>query len=209
MVKIFKDDEGSYNSWRNKHLDGFVLNTTRNKSISYLVLHRSGCQKISKPAPGMASNPFTGRGYIKICADSIRALERWIQEIGGRGFTKECKRCMRISSRDVGFDTEVKQSITDSPEKRRARLAMAPKKPRFRYIEQKNFIRNPDVIEEVLWRARGRCEKCKKEAPFKRSEDGSPYLEVHHRKTLADGGEDTVQNAEALCPNCHRQKHYG
>ncbi|HVG57635.1 MAG TPA: HNH endonuclease [Hyalangium sp.] len=37
---------------------------------------------------------------------------------------------------------------------------------------------------------------------------GSPYLEVHHKKFLARGGVDTVKNARALCPNCHRKVHY-
>nr|WP_275041241.1 HNH endonuclease signature motif containing protein [Halomonas meridiana] len=46
-------------------------------------------------------------------------------------------------------------------------------------------------------------------APFNRKSDGSPYLEVHHRKPLAEGGDDTVANAIALCPNCHRAAHYG
>ena len=26
---------------------------------------------------------------------------------------------------------------------------------------------------------------------------------------LADGGADTVENAIAVCPNCHRELHYG
>jgi 5-methylcytosine-specific restriction enzyme A len=39
--------------------------------------------------------------------------------------------------------------------------------------------------------------------------DGTPFLEVHHLRTLADGGSDRVSNAVALCPNCHRQMHYG
>ena len=77
------------------------------------------------------------------------------------------------------------------------------------YVEQKVFVRNPDVVAEVLWRATGVCEKCKKRAPFKNRKDGSPYLEAHHLKTLADGGEDTVENAMALCPNCHRKAHHG
>lgn len=36
-----------------------------------------------------------------------------------------------------------------------------------------------------------------------------PTLEVHHLRRLADGGSDTVANAVALCPNCHREIHYG
>jgi 5-methylcytosine-specific restriction protein A len=42
-----------------------------------------------------------------------------------------------------------------------------------------------------------------------RSKDGMPYLEVHHVKQLKDGGSDRIDNAVALCPNCHRKAHYG
>ncbi|WP_409033890.1 HNH endonuclease [Pseudomonas sp. JUb42] len=27
--------------------------------------------------------------------------------------------------------------------------------------------------------------------------------------SIADGGLDTLENAVALCPNCHRASHYG
>ena len=70
------------------------------------------------------------------------------------------------------------------------------------------FRRNHDVIAEVLERASGKCELCKKPAPFIKKLSGEPYLEVHHRIRLADGGDDTVENATALCPNCHRHEHY-
>jgi 5-methylcytosine-specific restriction endonuclease McrA len=39
--------------------------------------------------------------------------------------------------------------------------------------------------------------------------DGAYYLEVHHIIPLSENGEDSVDNAIALCPNCHRQEHYG
>ena len=32
---------------------------------------------------------------------------------------------------------------------------------------------------------------------------------VRNKIFLSNDGEDTVENAEALCPNCHREKHYG
>lgn len=65
------------------------------------------------------------------------------------------------------------------------------------------------MAAEVLDRATGKCERCDQPAPFRRASDGSPYLEVHHRKPLAANGEDTVENALALCPNCHRELHFG
>ena len=61
----------------------------------------------------------------------------------------------------------------------------------------------------MLLRANGVCELCGKAAPFARRIDGSPYLEVHHRVMLSDDGDDTVENAVAACPNCHREEHYG
>jgi 5-methylcytosine-specific restriction enzyme A len=33
------------------------------------------------------------------------------------------------------------------------------------------------------------------------------YLECHHIVWLAEGGEDTIANTVALCPNCHRKMH--
>jgi 5-methylcytosine-specific restriction enzyme A len=71
------------------------------------------------------------------------------------------------------------------------------------------FKRNPDVVIEVLNRVNDFCEHCNKVAPFLRAKDGSPYLEVHHTLPLSDGGKDIVENAVALCPNCHRKAHYG
>lgn len=71
-----------------------------------------------------------------------------------------------------------------------------------------SFDRNPDVVAEILIRAKGHCEDCKNPAPLNRRSDNSPYLEVHHIKRLSDGGEDTVADAVALCPNCHRRAHY-
>jgi len=104
---------------------------------------------------------------------------------------------------------QLKASSQRSPTERRKRLLRANKQPRSIEVTTTVFIRNSDVIEEVLLRADGHCERCKVSAPFPRASDGSPYLEVHHRKRLADGGEDTTKNALALCPNCHRQAHYG
>ena len=106
------------------------------------------------------------------------------------------------------FHEQVKNSLTD-PEARRSRLRKAQSQPKVSHTYQIVFQRNPDVVAEVLERANGICESCNMPAPFNRSSNGTPYLEVHHITFLADGGRDTVDNAEALCPNCHRRKHHG
>jgi len=107
------------------------------------------------------------------------------------------------------FDEQVRRSLSTSSEARRLRLALAPIQPKKRLVLVEQFVRNPDVVAEVLLRAGHWCEKCKGKAPFLRRKDGSPYLEVHHIKQLSDEGGDTVENAIALCPNCHRFEHHG
>jgi hypothetical protein len=70
-----------------------------------------------------------------------------------------------------------------------------------------SYSRDTSVVAFVEDRARGICELCCEPAPFNRP-DGSPFLEVHHIVPLSEGGPDTVDNAAALCPNCHRACHY-
>jgi len=70
------------------------------------------------------------------------------------------------------------------------------------------YQRNSAVKAWILQQADGQCESCEQPAPF-RDFGGQPFLEVHHLRQLADGGSDTVANAVALCPNCHRELHYG
>lgn len=66
--------------------------------------------------------------------------------------------------------------------------------------------RSPYVAEHAKRRANGICQLCGNNAPFK-DKAGRPYLETHHIVWLARGGEDTIENTVALCPNCHRKMH--
>jgi hypothetical protein len=69
------------------------------------------------------------------------------------------------------------------------------------------YARDPQVRAAVMKRAKGRCELCG-ELGFKKS-DGSPYLESHHIIALAKDGADRMTNVIALCPNDHREAHFG
>ncbi|MFL2787133.1 MAG: HNH endonuclease [Paracoccaceae bacterium] len=75
-------------------------------------------------------------------------------------------------------------------------------------MTSEQIIRDPEVHAWVLNNSNWICESCNKPSPFLKS-DGSKYLEVHHLKRLADGGTDTIENAISVCPNCHRELHYG
>ena len=107
------------------------------------------------------------------------------------------------------FEAEINRSLADTDINRRARLAAAPSLPQLTYVINRSYARNPDVVAEVLEQANGIYGECQGDAPFNKRSNGRPYLEVHHRTQLSCGGEDTVENAVALCPNCHRKIHFG
>ena len=73
-------------------------------------------------------------------------------------------------------------------------------------VTTKVYKRDPEVSAYVKMRADGKCDMCGNDAPFI-DKKGNPYLEEHHVVRLADGGEDSIDNAVALCPNCHREIH--
>lgn len=114
-----------------------------------------------------------------------------------------------FSDVEKAFQQQVVESLNAKPEARRERLNNAAAKPKQLQVTSTVFVRNPDVVAETLIRANGICEGCKRPAPFLKKSDGLPYLEVHHKIRLADGGDDTVANTLALCPNCHRRYHFG
>ncbi|EXJ11258.1 putative restriction endonuclease [Nitrincola nitratireducens] len=116
---------------------------------------------------------------------------------------------VELAEMEAKFSEEVDKAILSSSTERLKRLSQANRLPCSVRVSTKVFLRNPDVVAEVLYRARGVCEKCGEKAPFSRRTDGSPYLEVHHKVRLADDGEDTLDNAIAVCPNCHRELHFG
>lgn len=68
--------------------------------------------------------------------------------------------------------------------------------------------RSRDVVQYALTRANGVCEYCTKPGPFEDMK-GNRFLEVHHIFRLSDDGPDAPENVAAICPNCHREAHFG
>jgi len=118
--------------------------------------------------------------------------------------------------------TQLKNSDTDlitagtTPEKptetldvlRIKALDAANMKPDKKSSAREYYERSASVAKYVLARAAGKCELCGKDASFMRR-DNTPYLEPHHILRLADEGPDHPDSIAALCPNCHREVHYG
>lgn len=76
-----------------------------------------------------------------------------------------------------------------------------------RDVTAKVYERCPKIRRFVLNRAKGRCEWCDEEG-FKTAA-GSIYLETHHVYPLSENGADNIDNVIGICPNDHRQAHYG
>lgn len=81
------------------------------------------------------------------------------------------------------------------------------KLPERRQVSVEIIDRSRLVRSKILLRAKGKCEWCGV-AGFLMS-NRNIYLETHHVKPLGDGGLDNESNVVALCPNHHREAHYG
>jgi len=142
-----------------------------------------------------------GRRWVKgllparnVGRNVIETLEAMVEEVEGRTFGKGAR-----------FNFQVEEML------RHPQLIIPPagnEHPESVPSEASHFLRDPAVVAWVLKTADGICECCGAHAPFSRG-DGTDYLEVHHIVRLADGGADTISNAVAVCPNCHRELHYG
>jgi len=219
-LALFMNKENQYFSWIRANPNGFVLNTTRHPDPKYMVRHRATCATVERYLGLAKPGAFTEREFIKVCSTNVSSLRRWAKANGANQFSAHCSHCKALDAQVAATaEDELENYYTAleaaaakasaDPEARRKRLASAPSKPKTMTIKARVFVRNPDVVAEVLARAGGQCEACNQPAPFLRGSDGSPYLEVHHRTSLVDDGDDTVENAEALCPNCHRKVHFG
>jgi 5-methylcytosine-specific restriction protein A len=126
-------------------------------------------------------------------ANNASIIERLISEVEGQELPKIAEFETLVQRYKAKKVLEKPQGITE------------PKKT---YSSVTSYVRDPKVKAWVLKEANGFCECCGKRAPFT-SAVGEPFLEVHHLRRLADRGADTIWNALALCPNCHREMHYG
>jgi len=149
--------------------------------------------------------------------DSKKAIE-YLLEIGTDDASLIANYIKKYENKEIldkdSFEREFQDQVRESTQtNRQVRLKKLKEvendTPKQVEVISVAFRRNADVVAEVLERAAGICEVCKKKAPFLRAKDNTPYLEVHHKVRLADGGKDNLDNAIALCPNCHRKLHFG
>ncbi|HCO7629558.1 TPA: HNH endonuclease [Escherichia coli] len=182
-------------------------NTRSNLAINTVNCNRShwDCNKVARRTDDINhryheyDRLFKRGNIFEIYQPSIHGIWELYQDQQG----KWCYRQVKSE-----FEEAV-ESAAKLPSSTRERiLATESKTPVLTEVTTRVYKRSPYVVAEVLLRANGKCQSCRCDAPFLK-EDGTPFLEVHHIEWLSKGGEDSVENAIVLCPNCHRQAHYG
>jgi 5-methylcytosine-specific restriction protein A len=106
-------------------------------------------------------------------------------------------------------DSEIifKAEVSKLQKRSQYKLPHGTKSPQRKDVTSTGYVRSPEVVAWILINANGKCESCHKEGPFITNNDDF-FLEVHHVRFLSEGGSDTIENAVATCPNCHRSFHY-
>ena len=73
-MEEFIDDDDGFITWLKAHMNGYVLNTSRQPNTRELVLHRATCAHL--PLHSTRGKAWTNQ-YIKICAPDISTLQQW------------------------------------------------------------------------------------------------------------------------------------
>ena len=91
----FKGQDEAYRQWLESHPEGFVINTNRDHSPGYMVLHRAKCRHISN-FQARTPGAFTERDFVKVCAIHAEHLQEWVK-LHGRPdgtFSSACGICL-------------------------------------------------------------------------------------------------------------------
>lgn len=141
---------------------------------------------------------FTRADYLAI-EKSLSVLEGY----GNRSAWAEVKRRIGLSDDDFykrlcsPTTSQVSNAIND----------LGSDVPEKILVSGVAYARDLRVRKEVLLRAKGKCELCGKQGFLQ--PDGDRYLEAHHIIALANDGADRTGNVIALCPEHHREAHFG
>lgn len=204
--------------------DLYKSNYKNSHSLLYSVKPSKNKIKIKNTAIKIGMSPGTAENYSERLFNLFNELNEFNLHNGLQDCTKGLKRAgLKIfnkadfpdetivtqESLTEDLEIRIKQSKKLTKEERHNAILNSSKTPKKVEVKTTGYIRSAHVILEVLNRANGKCEGCGEDAPFKSKAKKTPYLEVHHIMQLANDGEDTVENAIALCPNCHRESHFG
>lgn len=133
-----------------------------------------------------------------------------IGDISADSFSKELTKFIKNVEKfkSLVSEGEVNEAtvLTDRELEEKALSVSSKNRPKKKKGTTTTYDRSPYIAELAKRRAKGKCQLCLKNAPFK-NKSGKPYLESHHIIWLSKGGIDSIDNTVALCPNCHKKMH--
>lgn len=174
---------------------GVLGSTSGNLSVSYYNSLREGAGRTPETRMGREIV-----GWVEV-GDLLT-----IGRIGGQlFFSKEKSSASEPLADELG--RQLAKTVDPKRILERAKRRTGPPPKRTRMIN--DFVRDPYIVAAALSRAGDRCEMPKCGSELFDRDDNRPYLEVHHILPLGEGGDDTLENAAAICPSCHRELHYG
>lgn len=121
---------------------------------------------------------------------------------------KRNQRRIAIPAKLVNLKNEQREKkakkLSDNELEKRAKTSSG--KSGRRTTTSTTYERDPYVTEFAKRWAKGICQLCEQPAPYA-NKKGEPHLHTHHIEWLSRGGEDSIVNTVALCPNCHDKMH--
>ncbi len=164
-------------------------------SVSYYNSLREGAGRIPEPRMGKGIVAWVEIGDLLT-----------IGRIGNEPFfAKEKRNAAEPMPDELG--RQLARSVDPAKIIAKAKLRTGPPPKQTRQIS--DFVRDPFVVAAALARAQDQCEMPDCNSQLFIRDDDRHYLEVHHIVPLGEGGDDTLINAAALCPSCHRELHFG
>jgi 5-methylcytosine-specific restriction protein A len=214
LILVFTGNEGRQHGYHDKWID--------NETFEYFGQGPTGDMVFTLGNKAIRDHLNTGKsihlfqktkdGMVQYVDEMVLGSFRYDRGIDSNGNDREVIifELLRKSAADAEPDEpEVAELLNnlDAPQLREAARQAATAHASTKEVKTTYRYRSAAIKKYARARANGICESCQQEAPFTTTA-GVPYLEVHHVRSLSDGGPDDPRYVVAICPTCHRRAHY-
>jgi len=200
-LEVFDKKDDPYLKWMKDNPSGYVINTNRFKSSTYVTLHQSGCYTISKYIKGQSKGGYTARDYIKVCSNNPQELFDWALKNRTKvpGIKSYCKKC--------NPDPQIFSTIYPDQIPEDESYVEGAK----RTVQVNSYERSTQARRKCLEHWGLSCSVCGMKFEEKYGEIGKGFIHVHHIRELSkikkEYNVDPIEDMRPVCPNCHAMLH--
>jgi 5-methylcytosine-specific restriction endonuclease McrA len=175
-----------------------ILDTGEVVEASYYASQRAGSGRPPECRMGRFLHKVTLGDKIAFSTDG---LDVFLCLLSSRGLDREnAQKAYEEAAVSANEQLPLKVLISRAKRSRR--------KPIIQQTTSATYSRDSSIIAFVHRRSEYKCEMPGCDYVGFRKTNGGQYIETHHITPLAVGGDDSIDNAAALCPTCHRIMHY-